>query len=124
MAWHVGNGSGTTTHLYIDQVELQVVNCSNPINAEAISNLDDTVTLKWEDNIATSWEYFVQKEGGNVPTGAGKIVTKQTVDIKTEDDGTALLPNTAYEFYLRSDCAALGKGEWVVYSNSEPHVKN
>lgn len=113
LAWHVGKGSGTTTHLYLDQVELKEVSCSEPINADAKDILEDTVTLYWEDDIASSWEYYVQKEGGNTPTGTGKVVTEQKAEVKAEDNGTPLVPNTAYEFYLRSNCAALGKAAWV-----------
>ncbi|MDR2222655.1 MAG: choice-of-anchor J domain-containing protein [Flavobacteriaceae bacterium] len=110
VAWHVvGNKSNT---IYIDTVSLEEANCIEPTDLIANNNTTNSITLSWTDPISTSWEYYVQKDGGAKPTGSGTATTTKTVTATKDNAGANLSADTKYEFYVRSKCLNGSMSEW------------
>lgn len=112
IAWHVLD-TDTTTHLYIDQVKIEEVSCSEPTDLEVKDIQSDEVSLQWHDEIAKQWEYVVQLKGGKAPTGKGTNSTTNTVKVTVDDKGAKLQPNTAYEYYVKSNCLNGNESAWI-----------
>ncbi|MDR0229366.1 MAG: choice-of-anchor J domain-containing protein [Flavobacteriaceae bacterium] len=112
IAWHVLN-TDTTTHLYIDQVKIEEVGCSEPTDLEVKDIQPDEVSLQWHDDIAKQWEYVVQMKGGKAPTGKGINTTTNIVKVTADDKGAKLQPNTEYEYYVKSNCLNGNESKWI-----------
>ena len=66
------------------------------------------VTVSWTNgDTETAWEVAVQADGTGVPTAAGSAATTNP---HTEG---GLTGETAYEVYVRADCAANGFSAWI-----------
>jgi MAM domain, meprin/A5/mu/Secretion system C-terminal sorting domain len=66
------------------------------------------VTISWTNgDTETAWEVAVQADGTGVPTAAGSAATTNP---HTEG---GLTGETAYEVYVRADCAANGFSAWI-----------
>ncbi len=66
----------------------------------------NSLTVKWTDPNASSWEIEVVQDGSQ-PTGQMQTISTNPFTI------TGLLRNTAYRVYLRSKCA-LGNSEMII----------
>lgn len=113
IAWHVT--AVGATNIYIDNVFVEeVFGCPEPLKLE-VKDIESTqVSLKWTDDFkATSWEYYVQEKGLGMPKTKGTL-TSNKVNIATiaNNTGKALMPNTDYEFYVRTVCADGASSIW------------
>lgn len=71
----------------------------------SVTNISDTdATLSWTDTYVgvSNWQIVVQPAGTGYPTGASTIINATTNPFTV----TGLNPNTAYEFYVLSDCGS------------------
>ncbi|TDS64289.1 choice-of-anchor J domain-containing protein [Myroides indicus] len=112
IAWHIT--SATATQLSIDNVFIEeVMDCPEPINLGVKDIKNDETTIYWQDDfIATGWEYYIQKTGGKTPATSGVVTNKKENIVSKEFNGSSLVPNTDYEFYVRTDCANGKKSIW------------
>ncbi|MFN3752599.1 choice-of-anchor J domain-containing protein [Flavobacterium sp.] len=94
---------------------IQAVNCPPPTTL-AVNNLTQTsANLTWANpGGATSWEYDVQPVAAPIPAGAGIQTSSNTINPVID-----LTVNTAYRFYVRSDC---GNGTFSAWAG--PFVFN
>lgn len=112
LGWHVTSDGGT--YIYIDNVYVEEVEgCPEPINLGAKDEKTDRTTIYWDNDNATKWEYYLQLLGAGLPTTAGTSTTQKEVTVTTIATGQNLLPNTTYEFYVRTDC---GNGDSSIWS--------
>ncbi|SEQ02985.1 choice-of-anchor J domain-containing protein [Flavobacterium urocaniciphilum] len=82
--------------------------CPNPIALTASNIAQTTATLSWTAGYAeTQWQIVVQENGTGIPTGSGT-----TVNGTPTYNVTNLLPDTAYEYYVRAICAT-DNSTWV-----------
>lgn len=114
LAWHV-TSSTSGTYLLVDNIFVEeVIGCAEPLNLDSSNITSKSSLLSWTDtNQATKFEYFVSKEGKGVPAINGTSTTAKSVSVVTEQNGTALKPNTMYEFYVRTDC---GNGKFSIWN--------
>ena len=115
IAWHVM--SKGSTNIYVDAVSIEKVGCVGPADNVQVDDLvKDKATISWNDPNNTGWEYFVQPLGtGSAPVGSGNYTTNSKVTV-TKTSGVAgvnLLPNTSYEFYLKSNCGGGKESVWL-----------
>jgi gliding motility-associated-like protein len=106
--------SGLTDPNY--KFAIQNANCKAPINLTA-SKIDlSSSKLSWEElGTATSWEVFVQNEGEGLPTTNGEIAVNPNNFIATKltETSALLLPDTGYQYWVRSDCGSGSYSNWV-----------
>lgn len=118
IAWHVANGGLDGWRLYIDNVIVEEIpSCVEPNTIIASNVSSSSVDLSWTDGSGGQqfdYEYAIQAPGTGVPTGAGAQVGDVTVLGEGFDiNGDPLLPNTAYEVYVRADCGGGDFSTWV-----------
>ncbi len=113
IGWHVTSET-TGTYLYVDNVFIEeVTGCPEPLKPTVKDIEAKKVSLTWEDAFgATSWEYHVQEKGKGVPTTNGTVTNKKDNSVTQEQSGKALMPNTDYEFYVRTVCGTGGYSIW------------
>ncbi|MCP1995102.1 choice-of-anchor J domain-containing protein [Flavobacterium sp. HSC-61S13] len=111
IAWRV-NTPASTTYLYLDNVRIEEVDCSQPSNLGVKDVEANAATLIWEDNFNKSWEYVIQPKGDGDPVGAGTVNAKDEVTVTKTTKGANLLGNTEYEFYVRSKCTGNKMSDW------------
>ncbi|TDS51830.1 choice-of-anchor J domain-containing protein [Myroides indicus] len=116
LAWHIT--STRQTEVYLDLVTVEEVGCVGiDLDDIAITDLKtDEVTLEWTDDNNTQWEYYVRPvpiSGGGVPTGSGTPTNNKEEIITRVNGGGSLLPDTEYEFWVRTDCGSGNKSQWI-----------
>jgi len=87
---------------------LEEVSCVKPTNAGATNITTNSVDLTWNSNSMTAWDIEYGPDGFTQGTG-GTLVTN------TSDNPYSLMglsENTAYDFYVRSNCGATSS-DWV-----------
>lgn len=110
-AWHVTSQAFST--LYIDQITLEEVACIEPQNLKT-KNIDtNEATISWEDTTNTSWEYYVELEGGMGPSNSGTLATNSEVKILKDAENKNLTPSTNYNYYVRAKCSSGTFGNWI-----------
>lgn len=114
----VGVSAGTTYYIVIATslatesttytLNIQQITCPYPANIQATNATTDSAHINWtEFGDATSWEYVLQPAGTGAPTGFGTSIATQSYD------PSGLNQNTAYEFYIRSNCGAGTYSQWA-----------
>ena len=69
----------------------------------------DSANLTWNTGCAeTAWDLHLTTAGGGAPSG-----TPSNPGVSSPFAATALTPSTAYEFYVRADCAGDGTSLWT-----------
>ncbi|MCP1995107.1 choice-of-anchor J domain-containing protein [Flavobacterium sp. HSC-61S13] len=113
LAWHT-KGLGSID-IFIDDVVLEeVATCPEPIDLGVKDVTKNKATVTWTDDFkATNWEYVLQEAGKGVPAGSGTLVSKKENILTKESSGVNLVPNTDYEFYVRTVC---GNGTYSIWS--------
>ncbi|MGQ2983729.1 fibronectin type III domain-containing protein [Flavobacterium sp.] len=80
---------------------IQRINCAAPVGLPTLGVDSDSANLSWTNpSGATSWQVVVQFAGTGIPTGAGT-----TANTNTNYTAGPLADGTAYEYYVRADCA-------------------
>ncbi len=113
LAWHVG-GYGPK-NLYIENVFVEeVIGCPEPIELGVKDQSAKKSTIYWTDDMGGShWEYYVQDLRQGVPKQAGTAVNKKEGSVSKDQSGKNLIPNSEYEFYVRTVC---GDGTYSIWS--------
>jgi len=112
LAWHV-NTKNSNSNLYLDAVSLKEIDCAEPIDLNAKDISSNQVRIEWKDDFGSNWEYVVQESGGVLPKGKGTLSTTKGVTVKTDRFGKNLLPNTEYEFFVKTLCGGNDNSIWV-----------
>ncbi|MFT6166604.1 MAG: hypothetical protein ACJASF_001295, partial [Vicingaceae bacterium] len=100
--------------------------CLEPISVVATANSTDSATVTWSDtNGVTAPSYDVSYGTAGTPAGAGTVVT---VTSSTAGIG-GLLPGTAYDVYVRSNCGVGSSSPWSLVAsfatfNGVPYFQN
>ena len=85
------------------------VACPQPSNLAAANITSTSASLSWNIGCAeTLWDVHVTTAGSGAPTGA-----PSNPNVSSPFSAASLTPSTAYEFYVRADCAANGTSLWT-----------
>jgi gliding motility-associated-like protein len=88
--------------------------CNPPAQFELIQVTDRMADIKWEDNTSTSWQYFVQPLGSGLNNASkATTTTSKSINITTDCNQQALLPDTVYEVLVRSLCSDGTYSDWA-----------
>nr|NQU93191.1 fibronectin type III domain-containing protein [Bacteroidota bacterium] len=103
-------GPWTWNYYYIDNVMINIApTCPKPKNLAVANITSGSADLSWlEQGSATQWN-IEYDTAGFVPTGTPTFTTTENPHTLTGLD-----PNTAYDFYVQSDC---GGGDLSAWSN-------
>jgi gliding motility-associated-like protein len=93
----------------IDNVNLTVITCPQPVAVNVTNPTDSAATINWtEPGTATSWEVYVVPATQPAPTAT-------SVGVVTSNNpytATGLTSGTLYNVYVRAICAANDKSLW------------
>ncbi|MDV6167799.1 fibronectin type III domain-containing protein [Flavobacterium sp. DG1-102-2] len=104
--------SDQNTILYTGLAICSTVTCPQPTNlvSQSVVNAPGTTELGWTPGgTETQWEVKVQTQGAGFPTAAPTgttIVNENSLIVEN------LVPNTPYEYYVRSICSDTDKSYW------------
>lgn len=107
--WRNNNTTGAQAPAAIDNININIVTCPQPLSLTAGGITPTTALLGWTNQgTADEWEVYVVPTGQPAPTAT-------SVGQETEDNpypaGT-LSPSTAYQFYVRAICGDADKSVW------------
>lgn len=112
IAWHINSQDNARLHL--NDISIKEISCAAPENTtvQEVGMTDAKITF--DDNRNTGWEYHVLPIGSPAPIASGSSTTAKNITLTRTNGtgGTALLPNTSYDFYIRSNC---GPGNFSQY---------
>ncbi|MDR0228350.1 MAG: choice-of-anchor L domain-containing protein [Flavobacteriaceae bacterium] len=111
-AFHNDGGVGSSG-LYVDNFFLEEITCTDPTDLKVTNIESSAATLSWTDDHGTQWEYFVQPYGRGIPKKAGTLTTNKTAQITTDYRGQVLVPNSPYDYYVRTVCANGATSDWT-----------
>ena len=93
-----------------DDISVTLITCASPSALTATAITSTSADLVWTDNAASGLSNVEYGTGGFV-LGSGTQILGTT---NNPESITGLTPNTAYEFYVQSDCGAgVGQSAWV-----------
>ena len=93
-----------------DDISVTLITCASPSALTATAITSTSADLVWTDNAASGLSNVEYGTGGFV-LGSGTQILGTTNNLESI---TGLTPNTAYEFYVQSDCGAgVGQSAWV-----------
>lgn len=108
--WRNDSGTGTQPPAAVDNISVEIVTCSAPINLEATLACDDPgrLDLSWQaGGLETAWEYAVLPAQDPMPTNG-------TIVYEPEAQFYGLQPNTNYTLWVRALCGGdNGNSVWV-----------
>ncbi|SFJ89902.1 choice-of-anchor J domain-containing protein, partial [Myroides guanonis] len=107
----IGAKNITIDNLFIDEV----TTCGQPLNLGAKDILGTSVNLMWDDAFgATAWQYMIQETKQIAPTDKDAGIPTTSKDFVADKDinGKALVSNTDYVYYVRTDCGNGTFSEW------------
>ena len=107
MAIAGANGTYTSGYneSYIDNIEVrQAPQCPEPFGFTTTVSTDTSATIDWSDSSVVS-NYFVEWGQSGFTQGTGATI--DTVST-SEWSSSSLTSNTTYDFYVQSECSALG----------------
>ena len=102
------NGMGD---MAIDNLKVEACGtfCTAPSTFSTNTITDTTANISWiAANGETAWNYIIQPLGSGTPTGMGTPVTGSIPEITLSE----LIPDTAYELYIKPDCGNGFYGLW------------
>ncbi len=108
--WRNNATTGGTPPAAIDNVAVNVVNCTVPSNITYAGVTTTGATINWQETgTATSWNVLVQPWGLPFPADSvpGITTTQPTYS------AAGLNPTSAYDVYVRSVCSSSNKSFWV-----------
>lgn len=104
IAWQVNSDEGRT-YMSLDNVFFEeITGCPEPLELGVKDQNKDATTIHWDDVFGSDWEYIVQKKGGSLPTTSGVLTSKKENIVTADRSGAAFVPNSEYEFYVRTVC--------------------
>ncbi|SFJ05619.1 choice-of-anchor J domain-containing protein [Myroides guanonis] len=111
IAWHLTAKGGTW--FYLENVKLESVVCTEPLRVSVSDFKLDSAKFKWDDDIATEWEYLIIDAATGTITGTPVKVTKNEIVGDKDNFGNNLNADTEYYFYVRSKCLDNTYSDWV-----------
>ncbi|AGC78718.1 putative secreted protein (Por secretion system target) [Nonlabens dokdonensis] len=110
--WKATKGSSFESDIAIDNVRVDVApDCANVSDLAATAISSTTANLEWvENDMATIWEFEYDVEGYVLGSSTAGV---QSTSSNSTNPISGLLPNTEYDFYVRSLCAVSGTSNWV-----------
>ena len=100
-------GTSFTSDMAIDNFVIESITCPSPGMFTATPIDGTSVLLAWTDTpTASQWE-IEAVPAGTPPTGTGVVVTTNPYTFN------GLTPNTAYDFYIRTECGPNDFSSWV-----------
>lgn len=114
LAWHVTSAT-SSTYLLLDNVRIEeVLNCQEPIGLDVKDIGSYDAVINWKESADKGdYEYYLQNEGLGMPTLKGNLVSTNSVNVSIDSKGNKLIPNTTYEFYVRTVC---GNGSYSIWN--------
>jgi gliding motility-associated-like protein len=111
IAWVLNQGGQFSTPLVIDNVIIEDQPlCTEPLGLAVNNITSSSALLSWSQGFnETNWEVLVQPKDGPAPDASS--TGEAAPDTTFAKNG--LSANTAYEFYVRSDCDANGNSIWI-----------
>jgi len=103
--------SAAATQTYSYYLEIQYVTCDRPTALGATVNSQTNVTLNWTNPFASdTYEYVIQPAGSGIPTAPGTqvVLPGGPATTVTHTAAEVLTGSTAYQYWVRSLCAAGG----------------
>ncbi|MCQ2297709.1 MAG: fibronectin type III domain-containing protein [Bacteroidales bacterium] len=101
-------GSGSYAGFYIDDIEVRQINdCADPTHFVQTGTATGSVSLAWQDSIASSWD-VVAVPSGSDPDNADLVESTSQTSITL----TGLEDTVLYDFYVRANCGS-GDSYWV-----------
>jgi gliding motility-associated-like protein len=92
-----------------DTISIFEVSCPEPSGITIAAVTENSADISWTPGgVDTTWEIAIQNAGTGLPTGPGLTTLNNN-----PFNATALIPSTAYEVYIRTDCGANGFSNWV-----------
>ncbi|KOS04946.1 hypothetical protein AM493_02005 [Flavobacterium akiainvivens] len=110
-----GTGSQNTA-LFTGTVDCDTPACL-PVTGLTATDLTATsANISWGGVDTGSWEYYVVPNGAPAPNVAtsGILTNSKPVTVSNLNTGTALLPETTYQFYVRVVCGGGAYSAWSV----------
>lgn len=108
--WRNDAGGGLNPPGAVDNIKLSSINCYQPTALSILSVTDTTATIKWTDTSdASLWEFVLLPAGNPTPTAEskGELISENKITID------ALIPDTAYQLYIRTICTDADKSLWT-----------
>jgi hypothetical protein len=110
IAWHVPSGGLDGWRLYIDNVVVEEIPaCQVPTALGTTTVTSTSASFSWTaspSNPANGYQWEVRTSGAGGSGATGLTDSGNTgAGVTTASTGVALVPNTAYQLYVRSDCA-------------------
>ncbi|MDR2221621.1 MAG: choice-of-anchor J domain-containing protein [Flavobacteriaceae bacterium] len=92
---------------------LITASCSEPTDVETITIGSTNATFAWKSSNGSSYEYYVQDLGGNIPNSPGNTTTTPSAVVTGTTAGIPLQPNSYYEFYVKTKCGSTDESNYV-----------
>ena len=109
IAFHIPSGGLDGWRLYIDSVVVEALPaCPDPTALTATNITATSADLGWTDATGSLWD-IEWGTTGFTPTGTPNITGTTT----NPHNLTGLTAQTAYDFYVRTDCGGSGTSNWV-----------
>ncbi len=107
-----GSGSNLDNYNFDDLLIQSSVSCVPPSNLVATNISSTSAYLSWTENgLATIWQVEWDTAGFVLGTGSSITTSANPLTLST------LLPNTDYDFYVRSICSPVDTSLWSVSSS-------
>jgi large repetitive protein len=106
--WRNDGIIGTNPPGAIDNINISVITCPQPISLTATNIGQTSATLGWTNvGTATQWEYYITETPATAPTAAtvGVITSDSTPDVTLESA-------TQYSYWVRAVCSDTDKSFW------------
>ena len=103
-----------TTFSFDYVLTVQAITCPLPTFLNATNINQTSATLGWTSSATTtSWEYQVQTEGSNIPSGSGvstNLFAGNNINTYTLANGTLapMMQGINYQYWVRSQCGTTG----------------
>ena len=112
IVWKATKGSSFASDIAIDNVRVDVApDCANVTDLDATTIGSTTANLEWvENDMATMWEFEYDISGYVLGSSTAGV---QSTSSNTANPISGLIPDTQYDFYVRSVCTAGGNSNWV-----------
>lgn len=109
----------TSDGITFDNIKIEEVTCSQPLNIAVTYSNADTVVIDWFDNAGASEWAFEYGPQGFTP-GSGTMVST----MNHPDTVTNLIPGNLYDFYVAAVCGVGDTSNWNGPNLVVPNVTN
>ncbi|KOS06936.1 hypothetical protein AM493_13520 [Flavobacterium akiainvivens] len=106
--WRNDTGGGTNPPGAVDNINVSVITCPQPIDLGATAIGQTSATLGWTNvGSATQWEYYIAETPATAPTASTTgVLTSTTTPTVTLEEATQ------YQYWVRAVCGDTDKSFW------------